>query len=191
MPDDFSKDRLQTLLTHPRAVIRHDVDYDPACAVKMAEFECGLDVRSVYYVRPLECYQNNKAWSFQEIFWYGHELGVHADLCLPREAHVSDKLLRTVAEGTFQMLLDVLPVSRRVSFHAPPIDVYWRSVEGFDHALKPEWRGRYVADSRGVFRLQPEENLDKGVVQLNLHPEWWFWDQETADMWRQVEAAKP
>jgi hypothetical protein len=191
MPD-FSPARLHKLLTHPNSVLRHDVDYDPNCALRMAQLESELGLRSVYYVRPLDCYQNNRPQTFQKIYLYGHELGVHADLMEPRNAQISDDQLVDVAEGTFEALCEDLPMVRRISFHAPPRDVFWRDIEGFDHAVKPEWFGRYIADSRGVFRFQPEQALTWGEpIQLNLHPEWWFWDRETADRWRKAEATKP
>lgn len=194
MPDqDFGITRLHRLVTDPHTVLRHDVDYDPTCAVKMAAYEASLNVAATYYIRPLYCYDEQDSQPFRQIFWYGHTIGVHPDLGLPREALVTEELLGEAAEELLQELMgEEIPVERRVSFHAPPTDVFWRNVPGFDHALNPNWFGRYIADSRGRWRTSPEAMLEWGQpIQINLHPEWYFWDQETADRWRVIEAAKP
>ncbi len=189
---DFSQERLICLLAHPLAVLRHDVDYDPMCALQMAKLEGQIGVHSTYYIRPLECYEPGARLALAEIPLHGHDLAPHVDLHLPRDAEVDDELMALTAEQDFELLSESFPMTRKVSFHAPPQDIHWRDVEGFDHALKGEWFGRYLADSRGVWRFPPEQLLSWGeVIQLNLHPEWWFWEQAEADAWRRIEAKKP
>jgi hypothetical protein len=173
----FSRRRLQALAGNPRVVLRHDVDYDTGCALQMARFEADLGIYSTYYARTLESYDNRKKAriDLMEISVYGHDVAVHADLQLPRQARVSTDKMVAAAEHTYDSLAGELPVTRKVSFHAPPHNIYWRHVPGFIHALEPIWSGRYLADSRGSFRTEPEQFiLTQPTVQLNLHPEWWW-----------------
>jgi len=196
---DFTHGRLVGLLAEAdRIIFRHDVDYDPECALRMAEVEHDHHVRATYYIMGRGSY-NPFAADVKRILYgilaLGHDLGCHVDLGLPRDAGVPDWVMSRAAIREHRLLSAEYPVTRKVSFHAPPSAVYWRDVHGFDHAMSANWRDRYLADSRGVWRDSPEDALEAlrpgERLQLNLHPEWWFWPAEKADEWRVVEAAKP
>ncbi len=195
---DFSIERLERLLqTDMDTEWRHDVDYDPDCALKMALLEQTLGVQATYYVMARSESYNpfapNTNRVFRKIADAGHMLGLHVDLQLPRPAKVTTERMVDACIQDRALLSRVLPVIDAVSFHAPPNDVYWRDVPGFEHALGPEWEGRYIADSRGVWRDSPEQRLafPDGPVQVNLHPCWWFWTAELAEERRRQEALKP
>lgn len=194
---DFSLERLERLLrTDTDVDWRHDVDFDPDCALKMAQFERRLGVQSTYYVMARSESYNPFApktrQTFLEIAGCGHMLGLHVDLELGRAAKVTTQTMVDHCVEDRALLARVLPVIDAVSFHAPPRDVYWRDVPGFEHALSPEWEGRYIADSRGVWRESPEEFLAKeGPIQVNLHPCWYWWTEELAKIKRLEEAVKP
>ncbi len=184
---DFTLSRLTGLLTTEAEVDwRHDID-----------FEQAFGVQSTFYVMARSEHYNAFAPSniqlFREIVERGHMLGIHVDLQLPRDAQVSTPAMAYACGEDRALLSRVLPVVNAVSFHAPPRDVYWRDVPGFEHALGPEWQNRYVADSRGVFQYgDPEEFLTRGhEVQVGLHPEWWFWPDDIANEARKREALKP
>ena len=195
---DFTRERLKRLLATQRPVFwRHDVDFDPDCALKMARLEHRLGVQSTYYVMARSEFYNPFAaktrQTFLEIAGYGHKLGLHVDLELGRRAEVDVRRMVDYTVDDRALLCRVLPVEDCVSFHAPPSDVYWRDVPGFEHALAPMWRGRYVADSRGRFAHgEPEHYLAlDGPVQIGLHCEWWWWPPERAERSRKIEAGKP
>lgn len=198
---EFARERLVSLLSYgDRIALRHDVDYDPLCAEYMAELEHGHGVRSTFYfmVRgPYNVFGFDCDRIIRRITSLGHSVGVHVDLNLPRDAQPPDWLIEKTATAQYRLLNVGYPwIERKVSFHAPPHAVAWRHVAGFDHALSPQWRGLYLADSRGVWRENPEDFIESLLrdghrPQLNLHPEWWFWPVEKADEWRQIEAAKP
>jgi hypothetical protein len=182
-------------LDRPGVRWRHDVDYDPACAVQMAELEQQAGVRSVFCIRlrgPYNPFSDDTAEMLHRIVACGHTLGVHVDLGLPRHAATPVGLLAEAAERDYTLLAAEHPVERFVSFHAPPADIYGRRVPGFAHAFEDPWQRRTVSDSRGVWHGDPVQLLASGQpATLSLHPEWWFWQTETAEMWRQLEAAKP
>lgn len=190
---EFGHERLRTLLTHPNAVLRHDVDYEPTCALQMAKFEAELGVTSTYYVRPMAEYDSSSGarQAIKQIPGLGHALAPHVNLVMHREAKVSDWEMKTCAEQDYDDLNRSFPMVRKVSFHAPPRDVYWREVEGFEHAMGPKWELHYIGDSRGVFRFSPEQALSWGTIQLNTHPEWWWLSDRDAAKLREIEASKP
>ncbi len=196
---DFSLARLERLLRadHPDVEWRHDVDFDPECALKMAQFEHRLGVRSTYYVMGRGDSYNpfgpKTRQIFKEIIGYGHLLGMHVDLELGRGSSVTTETMRIRCEWDWLLWQESdLDMTRRVTFHAPPRSIYWRDIPGFDHLLGAEWEDRYIADSRGVWRDNPDERLATGEpIQLNIHSEWYWWPEEIAARRRKEEAAKP
>lgn len=197
---DFSLARLHGLwdLDRPGVFWRHDVDYDLASAAAMARAEAEHEIHSTYYLRALRDDYDPDSDEFAEtactIVACGHRLGVHADLCQPREAEVPLAWVAAVCRTQSGLLQRMgLNVGDRVSLHAPPVSCLFTFIPGHDHAMSPRWRGRYVADSRGSFRFaNPEEMLfGRGPLQINLHPEWWFLPPEEADALREREMRKP
>lgn len=200
---DFSLDRLHELVNGWNVVLRHDVDYSIECARRMAVFEAERSVKASFFFLVngqynLRAYGARKA--LREIRELGHEVCAHVDMGLPRDELVSSEMMADAAIAAHWGLCELLEIpesemSRRISFHQPPRDVFWREVPGFESMTGPFWKGHYVQDSRGVFRLSPEEAIAKATkerpVQLNLHPEWWFWPKEYADRRRLIEESKP
>lgn len=194
---DFSLGRLAELWAFDHLLVtwRHDVDYNLRCAVEMAEAEAEHGIQSTYYIRSKMPGAAPGTAKFRaavkDILRYGHHLGTHADLELPRNAMVGRGLLASCCQRERALLAD-FPVENRVSFHAPPVDALWRTVPRFEHAMEPQWGGRYLADSRGVLRGDPEAMLADGVaVQINLHAEWWFLPPREANRLRRREALAP
>lgn len=198
-PDtDFSRERLLSLLesarSRPDVMIRHDVDYDVGCAVQMAELEADLGVRATYYLlADTEDYDLFLAGpAVQRIRDCGHDLASHVDLHAPRHAVFTTAALRAACIDTHAAISRHWPVTRKVSFHQPPRDVIGRRIPWFESAQAAEWQGRYAADSRGVWRVSPEELLERGgPFQMGLHCEWWWLPEPEADAMRAREAEKP
>jgi len=198
----FDPDTLGDILEHGEQIeLRHDIDFDPTCALEMAKFETACRVRATFYfmVRgPYNSFSPDNTEIIRRIRSLGHEIGLHVELGLPREAETPVWLLRRACTSELRLAVagHADCVGGKVSFHAPPRSVYWRTVPGFEHALSPRWEGRYLADSRGVWKEDPlayiSEKLERGErPQILLHPEWWFWPSERADRQREIEAGKP
>lgn len=190
---EFTLERLERLLSTDKQVFwRHDIDFDPAAALQMAQFETRLGIRATYFVR-LWGHYSPVCDEIGQIAEH-HDIGIHPDLELPRDAKVNMEWAAKRCEHEWKLLNDELGgITRSVAFHAPPRDVYWRGLPDFAHMLGPRWKDRYIGDSRGVWRVDPEEFLATAVeeVQVNLHPEWWHWPPAVADFQRKLEAVKP
>lgn len=179
---DFSQARLRSLLQRPDTTWRHDVDVDLEAALKMAELEYRLGVKATYYIMARSPYYNPFSPSGQQalrkIKSLGHDLGHHIDLNLPRDARPFDRDV-DIAVRDSARLLEI--GSRKVSFHCPPESLLWRDRSEFESAYALRWKGRYYADSRGMFAHGDPEDAD-GHIQVNLHPEHWFPEHE--GFWR-------
>ena len=193
---EFTLERLARLhdMSHAGVMWRHDVDFDLDCAVQMARAEAERGIVSIFYLLPrspdYNLFSDYGADIIEEIKDLGHRIGVHVDLGMPRYALVGDMTIGKIAEADYQLMRSF--AERALSFHAPPADVLWRDVDGFDTATGLRWRGRYVGDSRGKFVMSPEELLADGKpAQIGLHGEWWFLPPDRAQALREQEATKP
>lgn len=161
-PRPFTKARLDGLMRARRTqniFWRHDVDVSLDAAADMAKFERERDIQAVYYLMvDSPFYSAEEAFLFSRLLeGYGHRVGWHVD---ERRWEINEG-----AQLDFEM---------PVSFHCPTEAVLWKRLPGIDNAYDPTWRGRYYSDSRGRFSHGDPEDHAPGVIQINLHPEWWF-----------------
>lgn len=156
----FTVERLLPLLKRPRTFWRHDVDASIPAARLMALLEWENGVHANYYLMTTSpFYTPVEAFLFAgQLSEMGHAIGWHADL---RETD-----LRRYDEARTEL---------RVSAHCPRPTDLWVRFPGVEYAYDPIWKDRYYADSRGCFAHgDPEDHPDRGTIQVNLHPEWWF-----------------
>ena len=182
-------------LDRPGIKWRHDIDYDPNCALELARLEHACHVRSTFYIRargPYNPFSPDVRNVLYGILACGHRLGVHVDLELPRDAPTPPWLLARRTTHDYRLLASEYRIDRTVSFHAPPRAIYGMPVPGFEHVFQGSWPDRTVSDSRGVWHGAPVELLTgSGPACMSVHGEWHFWPEEKADEWRLLEAAKP
>lgn len=77
---DFDKNKDKRSLL----ILRHDIDFAPISALKIAEIEASLDIKSTFFVR-LHAKQYNpfnfRIYSvLKKIAWLGHEIGLHSEV---------------------------------------------------------------------------------------------------------------
>lgn len=180
----FTVDFLERLHTLGRGIVdwRHDVDYDLQAAVTMAELERENGVRGRYYLRlrgPYSLFDEAGERAVRRIVSLGHEIGVHVDVRVPRDYPLDPRGVAVAAGQDHAVLQREIPhVTRHLTVHQPPRAILWRTVPGWQHGLGPRWRGRYISDSRGVWREDPEQRIRDAaecgdMLAVNLHAEWW------------------
>ncbi len=163
MARPFTLDRLEELYAAmPRDTFwRHDVDVSLDAAIKMAAWETVREYHSTFYLMVTSpFYTMGEAREARDaLHGLGHCVGLDWETLQP-----FPRAWDTRGDGT-------LPVS----FHCPKPHLLWKDFRAFDSAYRPEWQGRYFADSRGRFAHgDPEALVTTGPVQINLHPEWWM-----------------
>lgn len=175
---DFSLERLEQLYERRADVAwaarrlpgnhtfwRHDVDYSIDAALRMAEWERERGVRSTYYL-------------MHDNPFYGGTLAMQARMRLGQLGHEVGWHVDTRRTPVAQITVEIDALGRRwgglaVSFHCPRPHEIWVE-HPFRHAYAPHWEGRYYSDSRGAFAYGDPEYDDRRMLQINLHPEWWF-----------------
>ncbi|HEY0327414.1 MAG TPA: hypothetical protein VGC46_15735 [Allosphingosinicella sp.] len=161
-------------------ILRHDVDYSIEKAVRIAELEAGLGLRSTYFILLGGPFYNVLApkgrQALARIAALGHEIGLHFDT----SAYPEDP---AAARANFAAERDLLAAAagvpvRSASQHNPsdkdPLDLSGL-VELDAYAPPLMARYRYVSDSCMRWRAEtPLDLLESGVdVYFLTHPIWW------------------
>ena len=180
----------------PYFLLRHDVDYSPSAALRMAEEEARLGLRATYFILLSSPFYNILSESFcnvpRRLVELGHDVGVHYDLGVYETMDwVSPPALLHQHAGLLGALSG-RPV-QTISMHNPStsgVDPFSASTE-FINAYDPRFTEAitYISDSCGAWRNQAsflfEEAEIPPQVQLLVHPI--FWQDRTADRWSRLD----
>jgi hypothetical protein len=161
----------------PFCVLRHDVDYSPKAALRLAEQEAARGIQATYFLLAGTSYYNllapEHAHVARELVAMGHEVGLHYDVrsFLPFPRHDWPRLLR--AQAT---LLGELAGSEvtSIAMHQPALhgdDPFRDEDLGFLNAYDERFtRGMtYVSDSCRAWRDREWAMLRDGALPPQLH----------------------
>ena len=161
-------------------LLRHDVDYDPASAERMARIETEHRVRSTYF------FQLDSPWysietatpAIRSILDGGHWLGLHLDANrLAGDAEIAEGAGAGARELADRYSTEV----SAVSFHMPgrnPVG-HIELPNGLLNTYAPRFFGEfgYVSDSNQDWRGKDLAEVLRGGehrrLQVLIHPIWW------------------
>jgi peptidoglycan/xylan/chitin deacetylase (PgdA/CDA1 family) len=185
-------------------VLRHDVDWSPERARRMARIEADRGVTATYFLLVSAPLYNVRAdrirAAIEEIESLGHRLGVHVST---HEYWDADPGREAVAERvreeqrTLGTVVD--DVAEAVSFHIPPDWVLGVDYDGFTNAYAPAFFEdvAYTADSNQRWREDPAfDGTPPERVQVLVHPGLWadadagFGDRLDAERDRHFDAVR-
>jgi hypothetical protein len=183
----------------PFCILRHDVDYSPRAALRLAEQESARGIRATYFLLAGTSYYNllapEHAHVARTLVQWGHEVGLHYDvrsfMPFPREEW--PRLLR--AQATLLGELAGQPVTS-MAMHQPALHGH-DPFRGGDHGLLNAYDERftramtYVSDSCRAWRDREWAMLRSGAfpprLHLCLHPiNWSESDRDRDTIFRQV-----
>jgi len=175
-----------TTAARQTAIIRHDVDFDPAQAARMAALESALGIRSTYFfLLRTEMYNvlsEAGTAALRSILAYGHEIGLHFD------ARAYDSLsasaLREAVHSEMNILRNWFGLELRyLSFHRPApallSDSNGAITAPYIHAYQTCYSKdrAYFSDSQGSWRyghpLEADAFKEGRALQILIHPIWW------------------
>jgi peptidoglycan/xylan/chitin deacetylase (PgdA/CDA1 family) len=181
---DFDED-----LSDRSVVLRHDVDWSPRKAIRLAEIEADHNATSTYFFLVSSPFYNPMNGSvrdcIEQISDLGHEVGLHfsthqyfestpdgEDGSEPPESKLVDVINRerSALEAVASQSVDV------VSFHNPPSWTLRRSFESFVSSYESRFFEEiaYLADSNQRWREnQPFDGGIPSKVQILTHPVLW------------------
>ena len=180
--------RCEEQFGQPVMILRHDVDVSLDLALKMAEVENNLGVRSTYFILLYNEFYNplspNERKRVRDLTDMGHEIGLHWDSSL----YPSDE---ASLDASFRRDLDILgdvagheilSASQHVPIDNPYLDV--TKLIKYEAYSKPVTdRYTYVSDSSMTWRQNTPLDLvnQKVDVQFLAHPVWWASPGETLE----------
>ncbi len=182
----------------PFCILRHDVDYSPAAALRLAEQEAERGVRATYFLLTGSAYYNllapEHAGFARRLVALGHEVGLHYDVrsFLPFAREEWTRLLR--AQAAFLSELAGQPVTS-MAMHQPALhgDDPFRGSSDFLNAYDERFTrdAAYVSDSCRAWRNSGWSMFERGEfpprLQLLLHPiNWGESDRDRDTIFREV-----
>jgi hypothetical protein len=162
-------------------ILRHDVDYSPRKAVRLAEIEAERGVTGTYFFLLRSQFYNvftpEVVDAIQTIEGLGHDIGLHFSTHAHWEEEPASSVLYEQIETEFE-LLQRLPVSivRVVAFHNPPDWTLRRAFKTIVSTYEPQFFDEitYVADSNQRWReTDPFVTELPPRIQLLVHPALW------------------
>jgi len=164
-------------------ILRHDVDFSPQKALKIAEIEHAMGVKSTYFVLLSTNFYNICSKEINDIFSkivkYGHAIGLHFD-----EKRYSYDTIEELKEKIYfevDMLSRILNIRvKSVSMHRPSEFILKNELilSGIENTYCNKYfkEIKYVSDSRMYWRENPislvQSNLYK-KIQILTHPFWY------------------
>jgi peptidoglycan/xylan/chitin deacetylase (PgdA/CDA1 family) len=168
----------------PYLILRHDIDVSLPAALKMAEIERDLGVKSTYFVlfssKFYNVFEGHNVDFLRQISKLGHEIGLHYYVSQYRSYGGNAKKTLMMQIQLLEHLLGrkVYAISRHGSWDRDP----FATIKKYINANHPSLRGDlFIHDScrawtplQGLFRLL---NDPPRRVQLLTHPENWQEDK--------------
>jgi hypothetical protein len=186
----------------PFCLLRHDVDYSPKAALRLAGQEARRGIRATYFLLAGTAYYNllapEHAGFARELVAMGHEVGLHYDVrsFLPFPRHDWRRLL--LAQATLLGEVAGQPVAS-IAMHQPALhgdDPFRGEDHGFLNAYDDRFTREmtYVSDSCRAWRNSGWSMLATGAfpqrLHLSLHPiNWGESDRDRETIFREVHDA--
>lgn len=177
-----------------RFFLRHDVDVSPRCALTLGELEYEQGVAGNFFFQinadTYNAFDRGTLDIVKRLRDLGHCVGLHIDeeLLGDNEDHIG----RTI--DWFDRC--VTPIDRVISFHRPTPAVLGRDFGGFANTYAPRFfdSESYLSDSRRDLRFWPvlEDWLRarRPMIQLLLHPVWWYPHATIEALWQDLRARR-
>ncbi len=170
----------------PFVLLRHDIDFDLECALKMAEIEASVSIQSTYFFMIRTEHYNvfSEAGTdlINRILALGHHLGLHFD-CAAYPQNVTRQDLAKACQTEAMLLQNWFDRDVEiVSYHRPNAQVMTGDPKlsaPLPHTYMKMYTKeiQYCSDSQGVWRfgdpLSGEAYRQREPMHLLVHPIWW------------------
>lgn len=164
---------------------RHDVDYSPQAALKLAQIEAQEGVKSTYFLLPHSEFYNllekENYDCFKKIITLGHDIGLHFDssfYAVENEIQLESKLSLEAdfLSKLFEFKINVFSFHNPFAFELSCKNEFYSGLLN-TYANKFHTQIGYCSDSNGYWRHDRLENVivenKYKSLQVLTHPEWW------------------
>jgi len=166
--------------SHGEIILRHDIDFDTHMALKMAQIETDLGIKSTYFflIRS-SLYNIFSAKDYDQVLAIkalGHKIGIHFDPTIYPDFHSGLAQEIELFKHFFQEEVNTISLHRPNDF----FQTYDAPIHGVEHTYQSKYfkKIKYFSDSRGSFRFghpfESTEFKEGKSIQLLIHPIWWM-----------------
>ncbi|WP_143423325.1 polysaccharide deacetylase family protein [Halegenticoccus soli] len=168
-------------LADGEAILRHDVDWSPEKACRMAEIEADRGVTATYFVLVTSPFYNVHFGEIRDclhrIESLGHTVALHFSTHQYWDAEPpGEELRRRVDEEQSVLGTVTREMGDAVAFHIPPSWTLDRSFDGITSAYEPRFFSEIAYRADSGQRWRDEHPFDGGIpdrLQLLTHPGLW------------------
>lgn len=172
---------------HPKkrmVYLRHDVDYSPENALRLAQIENQDQAKATYFIRLSAPFYNifdpHYCRIIKKIIQLKHQVGLHFEGDEQGSTNLSQKNIEKEVARQLKIIKNTFNIQNIVSFHRPPPKLLNQNFKNFISTYESRLinQTNYLSDSRGQWRkgcicqflksARPTENL-----QILTHPIWW------------------
>ncbi|WP_162139905.1 hypothetical protein [Limisalsivibrio acetivorans] len=159
-----------------KAFWRHDVDYSPERALRIAEIERDAGVRSTFFFQTGSLFysilEDPTAELIRSIAGMGHDIGLHFDPAAGRGLALEKGILEVIAGRKVEAFSLHNPDKTSIDNHTEHV------IEGMVNAYSEIFRKScaYCSDSNGYWRHRRLADFlyeESGSIQVLTHPVWW------------------
>lgn len=171
---------------HHVALLRHDVDFSPESALRMAEIENEIGVESTYFIQISSRFYNFNEPQvlriFKKISKFNHDIGVHFDSSvlfdvtankIEEKLELEKKILENAIEKKVKLFTLHNPTTIK-NKHLFESDYAGMHNASYDKALEDF---KFCSDSNGVWKSnsidQVFKDTENNKVYFLSHPLWW------------------
>ena len=165
--------------TKQQIVMRHDIDFNCQYALRMAEVESRLGIRSTFFFQVASDSYNpfsaKNRESIQQIQRLGHAISLHFDPTIYEDFFAGFDREKLLFETFFDTRLDLVSLHRPSAF----FQQYDERIGGVEHTYMKKYFEdvSYFSDSRGQWRYGhplDSDTVQRGdSLQVLVHPIWW------------------
>ncbi|MEZ5044584.1 MAG: hypothetical protein R2828_32110 [Saprospiraceae bacterium] len=174
--------RLFTELSSPTGelLLRHDIDFDTGFALKTAQIETDLGIKSTYFFLLRSNFYNVLSPKvFDQILAIrdlGHEISIHFDPLVYENYQQGLKLEIETFQHLFGGKVNIISLHRPNDFFKN----FDASINGVEHTYQSKYfrNIHYSSDSTGEWRFgHPHDSVafsDRASMHVLIHPVWWM-----------------
>jgi len=182
----YSFELFTTKQKKPHVIWRHDVDMSIHRALKLAEIEARLGIKSTYFLllhsEFYNIFEKDVYEKIKKILKLGHKIGLHFEFSFYKIKNFKQlekylKFEKEILEKTFSTKIDVF------SFHNPELgyldSLSNNSIEGMKNCYGKFFKNNYFycSDSNGYWRFERLFDIlsehEHDQLHILIHPEWW------------------
>ena len=166
-------------------VLRHDIDFDTSIALKCAEFESAMNIKSNYFfLLSSDFYNVINQRTFRDIIKIkelNHNISLHFDPLIYDDFEQGFLFEKELFESLFNVDVKIISIHRPNDFflnhNSKIMGVYHTYQDMFFKKIN------YYSDSSGMWRfgspINSEDFKNGNTFHVLTHPIWWFMNGES------------